>query len=191
MSVHTAWQQVCIVVLLGVAIVSCSDVPGEDPYALFKVFTHRDARYEFRYLSPPWQLVADRSTINCQLLAIDPNLDEIEASVEADAVNAQAKMVVTVLSNYDEPLAAAKAELSEWASDVVELTAPVVFKSAKGQVGYEVRLAVDQLYIRAVFHALSDGTVVVMALQSRERLDDADITLLLRGLEPARNGDHA
>jgi hypothetical protein len=167
----------------------CANVSGVDPYGLFDTYTHVDGLYSFRYLSPPWGVVESETGDDRQLFAIEPG-DGIDAQIEEGAVNARVKMVVAIDRTTSDAESEARQQLSEWAKSAKSTTTVQTFYSAQGAPGAAIGAVFLERYIRAVFQPLDEsGAVVSMQLVSRERLDNEDMTLVLKSLEPLVDGD--
>jgi hypothetical protein len=183
-SLNTAFMPWALAV--SIFAVQCADRDGRDPYAMFDTFTHQGGKYSFRYLAPPWELENNDEEPNLQIIAIEADSKNMDASIESGPIHARFKGVISLRPNTSAEQAAEDdaASISDIDASEVEVSS---FTSEEGNFGFYLRAALPDRNIRSVYFDTTENDAAVMQVVSRESIEAADFTLLLRSLEP--NGD--
>ena len=182
-----------VVVLLLLASVlplsSCADEEGQDPYAMWAVYQHQRELYHFRYLNPPWVFVKELEEEHRQLIAIDPRLERINYHLERRNLHARIKLTVEMYNRRD-PESLANADIHRYREMALAFHGPEPFMSRRGFIGFKTSATLSDRHIVTIYHAVGNRGTVVLKAAASESLDTADMTLLMKSLEPeALDGD--
>ncbi|MCP4601896.1 MAG: hypothetical protein GY847_15515 [Proteobacteria bacterium] len=177
-------MRITLIIVIGVwmTLVGCTPVDGSDPYALWETFENDE--YHFHYLSPPWKQVGTFNA-SLQVLAVDPNGEPLsEAELPGDGLDGHFNLIVRQGVPHDDAQGAAQEDLNRWKAQGATVEPLEPFRNAAGDQGVQALAHTHDRWITSVYHDLTNGGTVFMTVIGKIRVDTADITLMMKSLEP-------
>ena len=167
----------CLLGLLGLLAVSCGNIDGTDPYALWRTYEDPGRAFHFHYPSPPWT-ESDDAAFGLPIFEIDPDDDPL-AELPAARLRLEARMYVP--SSIDEIVAL---ESGTWHT-LGYSTSPVEeFVNTAGDVGALVEARRDDKWAEQVFFEEGGTVATLLIWGTGDAPHAADVELLLEGFEP-------